>query len=236
MQFEIIVNNVGLLSLIPVFLLIILMLWGVFTSSGRGRILSLLGFLIFLSVAGAQLTVQLTRLLILPMFFWSIWGTYIDFGFKGVYIFLIVVYAIILAFQDFFNARKWIVIFPLIGFIAYEILMYYALTLPFFYFGNAWLIYTIIYVILFMIVIPLYGTFLYTRKDRFRGSPKVKWMWIVTLGGVLWAGALITVFGGWYLGLDVSFFSSLSATVVSLLAVGWYLILVGYFFQLRTAN
>lgn len=235
MQFELIVNNIGLVSLIPVFLLIILMLWGVFTSSGRGRTLSLLGFLIFLCVAVAQLTVQMRRLSILSTLDWNTWGMYVDFGFKGAYIFLIVVYAIILAFPDFFNARKWIVIFPLIGFIAYEILMYNALTWPFFYFGNTWLIYTIIYVILFMIVIPLYGTFLYTRQDRFRGSPKVKWMWIVTLGGVLWAGALITAFGGWYLGLDVSFFSSLSATVVSLLAVGWYLILVGYFFQLRTS-
>ncbi|MFX1299787.1 MAG: hypothetical protein ACFFAL_03385 [Promethearchaeota archaeon] len=235
MQFELMVNSIGLLGLIPVFLLIILTLWAVFTSSGRGRILSLLGFLIFLTVAGAQLTVQLTRLLILPMFFWSIWGTYIDFGFKGAYIFLIVVYAIILAFPDFFNARKWIVIFPLIGFIAYEILMYYALTWPFFYFGNTWLIYTIVYVLLFMIVIPLYGTFQYTRQDRIRGSPKAKWMWLITLGNLLWAGALIALFGGWYLGLDLSFFSSLSATVVSLLTISWYLILIGYFFQLRTS-
>lgn len=234
MQFELLVNSFGLVSLIPVFLLIILMLWGVFTSSGRGRMLSLLGVLIFLFVAVAQLTVQLRRLSILTTLDWNIWGVYVDFGFKGAYIFLIVVYAIILAFPDFFNARKWIVIFPLIGFIAYEILMYNALTLPFIFYGNTWLIYTIIYVTLFMIVIPLYGTFQYTRQDRFRGSPKVKWMWIVTLGGVFWAGALMTLFGGWYMGLDVSFFSSLSVTIVSLFAVGWYLILVGYFFQLRT--
>jgi hypothetical protein len=235
MQFELMVNSIGLVSLIPVFLLIILTLWGVLTSSGRGRILSLLGFLIFLSVAGAQLVVQLTRLLILPMFFWSIWGTYIDFGLKGFYIFLIVIVAIILAFPDFFSARKWIVIFPLIGLIAYEILMYNALAISFLLYGNAWLITALALVVLFMIVIPLYGTFQYTRQDRIRGSPKVKWMWLITLGNLLWAGALITLFGGWYLGLDLTFFSSLSATIVSLLAISWYLILIGYFFQLRTS-
>jgi len=172
MQFELMVNSIGLVSLIPVFLLIILTLWGVFTSSGRGRMLSLLGFLIFLSVAGAQLVVQLTRLLILPLFYWSFWGTYIDFGLKGVYIFLIVIYAIILAFPDFFSARKWIVIFPLIGFIAYEILMYNALAISFLLYGNAWLITTLVLVVLFMMVIPLYGTFQYTRQTESVDLPK----------------------------------------------------------------
>ncbi|MHA2428203.1 MAG: hypothetical protein ACXADB_09290 [Candidatus Hermodarchaeia archaeon] len=235
MQFELLVNSTGLLGLIPVFIMVILTLWGVFTRTGRQRILSLLGFLTFVCVAGAQLFIQLTRLGFIYLFIWTNLGVYVDFGLKGAYIFLIVIYAIILAFPDFFNARKWIVIVPLIGLIVYEILMYYALAVSFVLYGSAWLVTALALVVLFMIVIPLYGTFQYTRQDRIRGSPKVKWMWIVTLGGLVWAGALMALFGGWYLGLDLSFFSSLSATLVSLLTIGWYMILVGYFFQLRTS-
>ncbi|MHA2428761.1 MAG: hypothetical protein ACXADB_12130 [Candidatus Hermodarchaeia archaeon] len=123
MQFEMFVNNIGLLSLVPVVLLIVLTLWGVFTSSGRRRTLSLLGFLMFVSVLAAQLSVQLMRLNIIPLSAWLQWGRYVDFGMKGFFMFLILLYAIIFAFPDFFNERKWIFIVPLIGTIVYWGLM-----------------------------------------------------------------------------------------------------------------
>lgn len=234
MQFEVIVNSMGLLNLIPVFLLLIITLWGAFTSSGRDRILPLLGFLIVLSFAVGQLVVQLTRLLILPLSYWSYWGMYVDFGLMGIYMFLIVLYALIGTFPDFFNARKWIVIVPLIGLIVYEILMYNALAVSFILYGTAWLATALTLVLLFMIVFPLYATFRGTQQDSIRGTPRVKWNWINTLGVLLWAFGLLALFGGWLLGLDVSFFSSLSTTTVSLFTIGWYLMLVSYVFLIRT--
>jgi hypothetical protein len=227
------VNNIGLLGLIPVFLLIILTLWATVTSTGRTRTLALLGFLIFLSVVIGQMAVQLTRLLIAPPGFWGTWGMYIDFGTMGIYMFLIVLYALILAFSNFINERKWIIILPLIGLFAFLILMYNALTISFVLYGDAFLLTGLVLALVYMIVIPLYATFQYTRQEKIRGSPIVIWMWIVMLGTLLWASGLAGLFGGWYFGLDVSFFSALSLTIVSLFTIGWYLILVGYIFQRR---
>jgi hypothetical protein len=235
MQFELFVHSLGLLGLIPVVLMVILGLWGVFTSSGRQRTLLLLGFLIFLSVFLAQLVVQLTRLGFLPYSAWSLWGQYVDFGMIGFYMFLIVLYAIILAFPTFFNERKWIIIVPLIGLIVYEALMYSANAISFALYGAAWLWTGLVLAILFMIVIPLYATFQYTRQDRIRGSPQVIWIWVFMLGALIWAIATSLLFGGWLFqlpGYD-SFFSSLAMTMVSSLTIGWYLILVGFIFQRR---
>ncbi len=235
LQFELFVHSLGLLGLIPVVLMIVLALWGVLTSSGRQRTLLLLGFLIFLSVLIGQVVVQLTRLGILPYSAWSLWGQYVDLGMIGFYMLLIVIYAIILAFPAFFNERKWIIIFPLIGFIVYEALMYSANAISFILYGNAWFATGLILAILFMIVIPLYATFQYTRQDRIRGSPNVLWIWLFMLGTLIWAIAISLLFGGWLFmlpGYD-SFFSSLGLTMVSALTIGWYLILIGFFFQLR---
>jgi hypothetical protein len=234
MQFEMYVNNIGLLSLVPVVLLIILTLWGVFTSSGRRRTLSLLGFLMFLSVLASQLVLNLTRLNILSSIDWALWGVYVDFGMMGFYMFLILLYAIIFAFPDFFNARKWIFILPLIGAIIYWGLMVGALAFSSLY-ETAWLATGLVLVILYMILIPLYATFQYTRQDRNRGSPKVIWTWVILLGGIIWAIGLAYFFGGWLLMLPgyASFFSQFALTIVSLFTTGWFLILIGFIFQRR---
>ncbi len=235
LQFEMFVHSLGLLGLIPVVLMIVLALWGVLTSSGRQRTLLLLGFLIFLSVLIGQTVVQLTRLGILPYSAWALWGLYVDFGMIGFYMFLIVIYAIILAFPAFFNERKWIIIFPLIGFIVYEALMYSANAISYALYGNAWLATGLILAILFMILIPLFATFQYTRQERVGGASQVLWIWLFMLGTLIWAIAISLLFGGFLFmlpGYD-SFFSSLALTMVSSLTIGWYLILVGFILQRR---
>ena len=174
------VNNIGLLSLVPVVLLLVLTLWGVFTSSGRRRTLSFLGFLMFLSVLASQLTLNLARLNILSALAWAQWGLYVDFGMMGFYMFLILLYAIIFAFPEFFNARKWIFIVPLIGSIIYWGLMVGTFAVTSLY-ETAWLATGLVLVILYMILIPLYATFQYTRQDRNRGSPKIIWTWVILL-------------------------------------------------------
>ncbi len=154
---------------------------------------------------------------------------------KGFYVLLIVLYAIILAFPDFFNERKWIVILPLIGFIAYVGLMVSAFAISFPLYGTAWLATALVLVILYMILIPLYAVFQYTRQDRMRGSPRVIWIWVFMLGTLLWAIGLTMLFGGWLYGLPgfTEFFSAEATMLVSALAIGWYLILISYFFQGR---
>ena len=234
MQFEMFVNNIGLLSLIPVVLLIVLTLWSVFTSSGRRRTLSFLGFLMFLSVLASQLTLNLERLNMLPHLAWEQWGIYVDFGMMGFYMFLILLYAIIFAFPEFFNARKWIFILPLIGSIIYWGLMVGTLAVSALY-QTAWLATGLVLVILYMILIPLFATFQYTRQDRNRGSPKIIWTWVILLGGLIWGIGLAYFFGGWLLLLPgyASFFSQFALTIVSAFTIGWYLILIGFFFQRR---
>lgn len=235
MQFELFVNNLGLLSLVPVVLMIILTVWGLMTSSGRQRVLALLGFLIFVSVLVAQVVVQLTRLNILPISAWTLWGEYVDFGMKGFYMFLILLYAFILAFPDFFNERKWIIILPLIGVIVYWGLMIGALAISAIVYETAWLATGLVLVILYMILLPLYATIHYSREDRNRGSPKLIGTWIITLGGLIWAIGVTLLFSSMLFmlpGYD-SFFSQLALTIVSLLTSSWYLILIGFLLQRR---
>ncbi|MHA2303679.1 MAG: hypothetical protein ACXACD_22305, partial [Candidatus Thorarchaeota archaeon] len=135
MQFELLVNSISLLGLIPVFLLILLMLWSIYTSTGRGRTLSFVAFLISVSVAVAWATTTLTRMGILSRDFpssdWTIWGQYLDWGFRGAYMFLIAIYVIVWAFPDFFSERKWAFIVALIGSIVYEILMFSAFSISY---------------------------------------------------------------------------------------------------------
>ncbi|MFW9886942.1 MAG: hypothetical protein ACFFER_02095, partial [Candidatus Thorarchaeota archaeon] len=121
MQFELLVNSMGIIGMIPIFLLVLLMLWGFIGGSGRTRTLSLLAFLGYLFVAIGWLVVTMERINI-PLMDWSL-ARYIDFGVRGIWIFLLAVYCFIWALPDFINERKWLVIVLLILPIVYEVLM-----------------------------------------------------------------------------------------------------------------
>ncbi|MFW9961898.1 MAG: hypothetical protein ACFFDV_12835 [Candidatus Thorarchaeota archaeon] len=239
MQFEAVVIAISALGVVPIFLLIILTLYGVFKNTGRAKNLSLLGFLIFLSTAVAWLTVSLTRMGIFsyvsPSSDWVIWGRYVDFGFIGIYMFLIAGYVTYLEFQDFFKIGM---IIYLIGLIVYEVLMFSAFSISLALFGPAWLIMGLILSTLYMAIIPLFATIRYVKRDRIRGSPQVTWIWVIMLGLLFW------FFGHLILGASQilmlpgynSFFSELGVAITSLQMIGWFIILIGYFFQVRTSQ
>ncbi|MFW9966674.1 MAG: hypothetical protein ACFFEA_05915 [Candidatus Thorarchaeota archaeon] len=238
MQFEIIVNSMGILAMIPAFLLMLLMLYGVFTDTGRNRTLALLGFVAFLCAAVGFLTVSLTRVNILTGLDWANWGRYLNFGLRGIWLFLLVMYMMVLAFPDFLSARKWLVIVAIIGPIIYEILMFSTFSISSTTYGQAWLLTGLVLSILYMALIPLYATLRYTQLDRFRGSSQVKWVWLVLIGLLFWfIGELVLGLSqllelpGWN-----SFFSGIGLMIVSAITIGWWLILLGYVFFGRTSQ
>lgn len=242
MQFELLVNNIALLGLIPVFLLILLTLWSIYTSTGRGRTRSFVAFLISVSVAVAWSTTTLTRMGILSRGFpssdWTLWGQYLDWGFRGAYTFLIAIYVIVWAFPDFFSERKWAFIVALIGSIVYEILMFSAFSISYSMYSGAWLVTGLVLSVLYMAVIPVYATLRYTQQDRIRGSPLVKWIWVTLLGLLIWFFGEALLFTGIILELPggVPWFSAIDAMNTSSLVIAWFLILVGFVFQARTSQ
>jgi hypothetical protein len=204
-----------LLSIIPVFLAMLLQLINTFTSTGRKRILSILGFLI------ALFTFLSSFLLVYgigfqPILFWYTVYAPIFWVLLGFSQFFLVYYAVILAFPDFFSKNKWTMILPIIGFVAYETA---AILVPWSELHyNVFLIYNVIY----MLIIPLIATYNYLRLDRIRGTPRVKWIIVITVGMVLW-----------FIGYSVSslvpeyrFLPGLIIPVV-FVALAWWIILIG---------
>ncbi|MFQ5832878.1 MAG: hypothetical protein ACE5H4_09265 [Candidatus Thorarchaeota archaeon] len=235
MQFELIVNSLSLLEMIPVVLVVLLTLWGSLAGTRRSRTLSFLQFLVALCFAGTLLTVTMERYGMLAAGAWTAWGRYVDFGLRGAYLAFLIIYVIMWAFPNFFSERKWAIIVVLIGPIVYETLMFSAFSTDITMYGPAWLVTGLVLAVLYMALIPLYATYVYTRKDRIRGSPQVMWIWVVLIGLLFW------FIGEAVLGLSQmlqwpgwnSFFSETGVAIVGTHTIAWYLMLIGFFFQRR---
>jgi len=237
MQFGDLANTIALLEMIPVILVMLLALWGVFKSTGRNRNLALLTFLISLCFFATVLVITSFRMGLITLTDWIGWGLYIDFGIRGIFYFLILVYVIIWAYPGLFSERIWLVIVALIGPIIFEILMYLNFGVSTIYSTAFWLT-LLVLALLYMAVIPLLAVFRRTRQDDLRGSPIVKWLWLVFFGVLIW------FFGEAVLGIGQllllpgysSISSELAIATISAHTIGWYLILVGYFLQGRTSK
>jgi hypothetical protein len=232
-QFELLVNSMGILGMIPIFLLVLLMLWGFMGGSGRTRTLSLLAFLGYLFVAIGWLVVTMERMN-MPLMEWPL-ARYIDFGARGFWLFLLAVYSFIWALPDLINERKWLVIVLIILPIVYEILMIGAFSIAPALYHDAWLATEVVLVTIYMALIPLYATIRYVGQDRIKGSPRIMWIWLTLIGVLVW------FLGEFLLGISQllsmpgwdSFYSSIGLAIVSAHAIGWWIILLGNFFQRR---
>jgi hypothetical protein len=232
-QFELIVNSMGILGMIPIFLLVLLMLWGFIGGSGRTRTLSLVAFLGYLFAAIGWLVVTMERMN-MPLMDWSL-AQYIDFGARGIWLFLFAVYCFIWAFPDLINERKWLVIVLLVLPIVYEILMIGAFSIDPVLYQDAWLVTDVILVTIYMALITLYATIRYVGQDRVKGTSRVIWIWLTLIGVLVW------FFGEFLLGISQllslpgwdSFFSSIGLAIVSAHTIGWWIILIGFIFQRR---
>ncbi|MFX1482176.1 MAG: hypothetical protein ACFFCP_03200 [Promethearchaeota archaeon] len=236
MQYELYVNIIGDLGFIMVLLIVLLSLWGAFSGSGRSRNLSLLQFFGFIFLLASVFVVMLARMGIIssvgPSSDWMLWGQYLDFGMRSLFLFFIVTYVVTWAYPDFFSLRKWAYIVFLIGPIVVEFFMFLA-------FGDGtytqlWLISWIVLAILYMALIPLFATVKYTGQDRILGTPRVKWIWLTLVGLLSWFfGEMILSFGQ-LLSLGVTMTNSIALAIVCLHTFGWFLILVGFIFQGRS--
>jgi len=236
MQYAFYVNIIGDLGFILVLLIVLMSLWGAFSGSGRSRNLSLLQFFGFIFLLVSIFVVILARMGIIstvgPLSDWMLWGQYLDFGMRSLFLFFIVVYVVMWAYPDFFSVRKWAYIVFLIGPIVVEIFMFLA-------FGDGaytqlWLISWIVLAILYMALIPLFASFKYTKQDRIRGTPRVKWIWLTLVGLLSWFfGEMILSFGQ-LLSMAVTLTNSIALTIISFHTFGWFLFLVGFIFQRRS--
>jgi hypothetical protein len=209
------------------------MLWGIIAGTGRSRNLSIMGFLISLFVLVGFVVVQSTRLGMILLADWVNWGRYVDFGVRGLWLFLIFIYMFMWAFPDLLNEKKWILIVALILPIIYELMMFIA-------FGNSafidmWLAIEVVSVVVYMAIVPLYATFSYTKQDRVKGTPRVLWIWVTFLGVFLWfIGEFVLGIGMLFQlpGYD-SYISDLGVITMIAHAVGWLVMLLGFVFQRR---
>ncbi|MFX1603134.1 MAG: hypothetical protein ACFFCK_06570, partial [Promethearchaeota archaeon] len=186
MQFELVVSSMGLLGTAAIILVALFMLWGIFSRTGRGRNLSLIGFLIAILAAIGWIVVELAQSGIITLADWNAWGRYVDFGLRGIWMFLLLIYVIMWALPDFLSQRNWAVIVFLLLPIIYEILMYGTFAIDSITYGPAWLVTGLVLAILYMALIPLYTTVVYTRQDRIRGTSGVIWIWLAMVGLLVW--------------------------------------------------
>lgn len=233
MQNVLLIDSFGLLGSLALILLLILMLWGTISGTGRSRNLSLLGFLISFFVIVGWIVTTFSRLGITSFLDWVNWGRYVDFGVRGLWLFLIFIYMFMWAFQDVLSEKKWILLIALILPLVYEIVMLIA-------FGNSafidmWLALEVVYVVIYLGLIPFYATFSYTRQERVRGTPRVIWIWVTLIGVLLWfIGEFILGIGMLFQlpGYD-SWISDLFVIIIIAHALGWLVMLLGFIFQRR---
>jgi hypothetical protein len=230
LQLNIFEISILLLTVIPIFLAMLLQLINTFTSTGRKRILSFLGFLIafFLFLSAIIFAYSLH---FQPLLWFTLYGP-IFWILNGVSPFILVYYVIILAFPDFFNNRKWALILPVIGFIGYLAVALNNLFLngpapvywsPIHYYGF------LLYIIVYMLIIPLFAAYQYLQLDRIRGTPRVKWILVITLGTILW-------FTSYALMLYPPFsFTPALWTPVAIVGLAWWVILIGSVFDSKAA-
>ncbi len=224
LQLDIFQLSLLVLFLIPIVLAMLYQLITLFTSTGRKRTLAILGFLIALFL---MLTYTIFAFAMYqPLSLWTSLYYYIFWGLWAVGQFFLVYYVIILAFPDFFSQRKWTIILPAIGLIVYEIMT--ILRIPEGTVYWSFLIYNVIY----LLIIPLISTYNYLRLDRVRGTPRVKWIFTITLGVVLWfiAYAMTSVLLIMYPTILIPPGTEIAFTI---LALAWWIILIGSFMDSR---
>ena len=221
--------SIVILALIPIFLATIFQLIIIFTSTGRKRILAILGFLIALFVL---LPLSISAYYFLILEFYLIWNaiygpiSWILYGFSQLFL---VYYLIILAFPDLFRNKKWTIILPIIGFAAYEVV---AILVPL---SQLTLTVFLIYNVIYVLIIPLITTYFYLRLDRIRGTPRVKWILVITLGVVIWFISYALMYIPEYL-YHPSFLPPGALLPLGVGGLGWWIILLGSFMDMRAGR
>jgi hypothetical protein len=198
-----------------------------FSSTGRKRTLAILGFLIafFLVLTYTIGAFGINQ----PLYIWQTLYSYIYWGLLAVSPFFLVYYAIILAYPDFFSQHKWTIILPAIGLIVYEVINIFDITGITIYWSF------LIYIVIYLLLIPLIATYHYLRLDRIRGTPRVKWILTITLGVFLWfiAYAMNSVL----LIMHPTLLTPPGTEIMfAILALGWWMILIGSFLDSRVGR
>ncbi|MFW9891169.1 MAG: hypothetical protein ACFFFO_03145 [Candidatus Thorarchaeota archaeon] len=235
MQNVLLVDAFGLLGSLALILLLILMIWGIIVGTGRSRNLSIVGFLVSLFVIVGWIVTTITRMGIIPIIDWIRWGRHVEFGMRGLWLFMIFVYMFIWAFPDLLSERKWILVAALILPLIYELMMFIAFSSVPSVFIETFLALEVITVVIYLGIIPLYAAFRYTRQERVQGTPRVPWIWLTEIGVLIWfVGEFILGIGMLFQlpGYD-SFISDLSVVTISTHAIGWLVMFLGFIFQRR---
>ena len=219
---------------IPTLLMGIIQLWNAFHQSGRERTIAALGSLIgFFTFGGFFVGVILENLLLpalpaisaqLPFYQWA-------FVLLGLASFFLLYWSILIGLPDLFSRWKRLVIMPIfhIGTFATFVIFFTNpsnvtqvsngvdsyISMPL----NVSLL-AFLWVVIYLGITPLYSFFRYSRSELILGTPEVSWV------RVLWVGILIQLIG--YLLDVIQFHDPLISVVRVIIAIGWFMILIGY--------
>lgn len=256
-------SGITILGLVPVILLMVLLIRIAAANSGKAKNLALIGLPIpvFFLIRIASLFITLRPFLD--------WAWLVNFTSFGIYPYFVAMYVTILAFPDLLSERRWVALVALIGPIAYELVTLidvgrFASSTSYFTegIGNyimqiphvpfAFLGITLAYLAIYLVVVPMYTMYRYTRLDRIRGTPRVKWIGLSLFGLLLWFIAEAITWGGWiaqtiggwpqtlYAAYDLGWavivgnFEALIPAAVS--AISWYLIFIGIVLMERSTQ
>jgi hypothetical protein len=142
----------------------------------------------------------------------------------------LVYYSVVLAFPDFFKRYLWLIILPVIGFVALEIVVILALWTVLLY------AVLIIYQTIYILIIPLIATYYYLQLDKIRGTPRVKWILVTVLGVVLWFIAMAIMYFFPQFMLVPSFPNPGVLVPLAIGGIGWWIILIGSFMDMRAGR
>ena len=232
LQIELYTMSVLVLLFTPIIIATIFQLYAMFTTTGRRRILALLGFFIALFLVIPYSISTYGFLLFFSDAWFQVYGP-IFWVLKGFSQLFLVLYSMVLAFPDFVNKHMWTISLPFIGFLAYVIATIFFLVAQLFQLHQTvFFIYNVIYIL----IIPLIATFFYLKLDRIRGTPRVPWILVITLGVIIWFIASATVFFvPQFLYHPLYFFPGVLVPN-AMVGIGWWIILIGSLMDMRVGR
>jgi hypothetical protein len=212
----------------------LIQLWNAIRQSGRERTIAGLGSLVgFFTFGGFLVGVILENLLLpalpmistqLPFYQWA-------FVLLGLAAFFLLYWSILIGLPDLFSRWKRLAIMPIfhIGTFVVFVLFFTNpsnvtqisngvdsyISMPL----NVSIL-AFLWVMIYLGLAPLFSFYRYSRSEHIGGTPRVLWV------RVLWLGILLQLFG--YLLDVIQFHDPFISIVRVIIAIGWFLIVLGY--------
>jgi hypothetical protein len=224
----------GIAIVIPMFLVWLLFLLNIFKTKGRSQITQFLGFLAAIFFFFSYLLGGVLRLVMLPAVAsvdlslpYSLWS----WALAGIGAFFTLLYGITVGYPDLLYEKMWIILIPIIVSASWFAVLFLFtntttvtstviagvnfLVMPLFV-----SVYSLILIVFYIGIIPLYCGYRYTTLENVAGTAVVKWVRLFILGGFLF-----------FIGIILEAIQIIEILLLAgrfLISLAWIILLIAY--------